>query len=162
MRHRTNRFDVLGDVVSNQTVTAGGCVFEPAVFVEHRNRHAVHFRFDHDRDLFVRQKSRDPFVEIRDLIFGIRVVETQHRNPVLNLGERLKRLATHALSRGIRRDQFRKFRFQIDQFFVKPIVFAIANRWRGFFVVATVVLLNLVSELSDSLRRLRLVFGHEP
>ena len=98
MRHRANRFDVLGDVVSDQTVTAGGCVFEPAGLVHHRHSHAVQFRFDHDRNLFVRQETRDAFVEVRDLILGISVVETKHRDPMLDLGECLKRFAADALS----------------------------------------------------------------
>ena len=83
-------------------------------------------------------------------------------SPVLNLRESLERLAADLLGRRIRRHQFRKFRLQIDQFFVKPVVFAIGDGWRGFLVIAAIVLLDLLSELCDSLRRLSLVFGHNP
>jgi hypothetical protein len=80
---------------------------------------------------------------------------------MLDLGEYLKRFAADALSGRIRRYQVGKFRFQIDKLFVKPVVCAIADRRRSFFVITSIVLPNLVSELCDSLRRLSLVFGHE-
>ncbi len=89
MWHRFDRLDVLRDVVADEAVAASCRIFQLTVFVHYGNRDAVHFRFDHDGNLFVGQKFRDSFVKIGDLVFGISVVETKHRNAMLNLGKGL-------------------------------------------------------------------------
>src|SRR4029450_7015874 len=89
-------------------------------------------------NFLVRQETRDPLVEIGDLIFGISVVETKHRNSMRDLSKCLERRAADALCRRVGRDQVRKFRFKIDKFFVKPVVVAIADYRGGLLVIEPV------------------------
>ena len=99
MGDRSNCFNVLGDIVTDQTIATSGCVFEFAIFVHHRHGHAVDFWLDHHRNFLVRQEASDPFVEVSDFLFRIGVVETKHRHAMVNLSESLERFAPDALSR---------------------------------------------------------------
>ena len=81
---------------------------------------------------------------------------------MLNLRESLERFAADALGWRIGRDEVGKFRFKIDQLLVKPVIFAVADGWRGFLVITPVVFADHPPQLGDSLCRLSLVFGHEP
>ena len=159
--HRTDRSDILGDIVAHRSVAARCCLTQPAVFVNERNRNAVHFWLDHHRDFFVRQQALDPGVKIFHFLFRVGVVEAEHRDEMRHLLKRFKRFSADTLSGRIRRDQIGKLRLQIDEFLVEAVVFAVADDWRSFFVVEPVVLADFVSQLLDSLCRLRFVLGHE-
>ena len=58
----------------------------------------------------------------------------------------------------MRGDELRKLRLEIDQFFIKPIVFPIADGGRRFFVVAAVMLSDVAPQRFDPRARFR--FGH--
>src|SRR6266487_4555620 len=78
-----------------------------------------------------------------------------------NLFECFERCSAHTLSGGIQRNKIRESRLQSDQFLVKPVVLAIADYRRGFVIIETVVLPDLVSQLLETLCSLRFVFSHE-
>ena len=80
LRHRADRSDVLRDIVAHVSVSAGGRLSQLAVFVNERDRNAIHFRLDNHRDLFVRQKPLDARVEIFHFLFRVSVVEAEHRD----------------------------------------------------------------------------------
>src|SRR5207244_2266727 len=71
---------------------------QPAVFVNERNRNAVHFWLDYHRDLFVRQKPLDTGVKIFHFLFRVSVIETEHWDQMRNLLERFKRFSADSLS----------------------------------------------------------------
>ena len=78
-----------------------------------------------------------------------------------DLRECLQRFRTDVLGRRIRRGQLRKRRFKIDQFPIKLVIFAIADRRRRFFVIAPIVFLNFFAQRNNSLFCARLVMRHE-
>ena len=160
-RHRANGFNVARDIVADQTVAAGGGVTQLSFFVNERNGHAVHLWLNHDRDCFIRQEARDARVKVGDFFFGVSVVQAEHRQAVLDLGESLERPATHALGRRIGRDQRWDPRFKVDELFVETVVFLVADRGSRLFVITAVVLFDLAPQLFDPLRCLSLVFGHK-
>ena len=149
MRHRANRFDVLRDIVADKTVATRRGILQPAFFVHHRHRNAIHFGLNDDWDFFVRQKARDSFVKIHHLFFGIGVVEAEHRRAVLDLRKRLERFSADALSWRIGREEIRKLRFEINKLLVEPVVLAIADDRRGVLVIQPVVLADFFSQLRD-------------
>ena len=57
-----------------------------------------------------------------------------------------QRFSADALRGRIWRDKIGKLRFEIDEFLVKPVVFAIANDRRSFLVVKPVVFPDFVPE----------------
>jgi len=77
-----------------------------------------------------------------------------------DLLERLQRFSANTLSGGVRPDKIRELRLEIDEFLVKPVVFAIADYRRSFVVVETVVPADLMSKLLDTLCGLLLVDCH--
>ena len=89
LRHRTDRSNILSDVVAHVSVPPCCCQAQPAVFVNERNGNAVHFWFNHHRDLFVRQKPLDTGVKIFHFLFRVSIIETEHRDQMRNLLERL-------------------------------------------------------------------------
>ena len=84
---RADRAGILGDVVALHAVAARGGVLQRAIFVEKRNRDTVNLRFDDHRNLTPGQDLLDASVKLRDLVFGIGVVQTEHRDAVANLRE---------------------------------------------------------------------------
>src|SRR5262249_31083222 len=100
-------------------------------------------------NLLVRQETRDPFVKIRHLVFGIRVVETEHWRSVLDLCERLQRLSTDALRWRIGGKEIRKLPFEVNKIFIGPVVIAVADDRRGVLVIQPVVFADFVSQLPD-------------
>ena len=133
----------MGDIITDRSVAARRRITQLAFLVKQRHRHAIHFRLDHDRDFLVRQQPLEPAVKIFHLLFRVSVVEAEHRDPVSDLAESFQRLAADALGGGMRRRQFREPFFEIAQLTVKRVVFAIADRWRRFFVIAAIMLLDL-------------------
>ena len=99
VRHRLNRLDVLSYVVADETVSARGRVFKFPFFVHDRDSHPIDFRLDHNWNFFVRQKPRNPLVEIRDFLLRVSIVEAEHRHPMLDLRKSLKGFAADALAR---------------------------------------------------------------
>src|SRR4029077_5837325 len=108
-----------------------------------------HFRLNDNGDFFVRQQARDSFVKIRDFVFGISVVETEHRRAVLDLRKRLERFSADALSWRIGREETRKLRFEINKLLVEPVVLAVADDKSGVLVIQPVVLADFLSQLRD-------------
>ena len=159
--HRSNGANVLSDVVADHPIPTRGRVSQFSVFVEKRNGHAVYFWLDYDWNLFVRQKARDAPVKIGDFRFGISVVETEHRQAMLDLSEGFEGLATDALGWRIGCDKLRKSGFKIEKFPVEPVVFTVANYRRGFFIIMAVVLFDFATQLFDSLARRSLRFCHK-
>ena len=134
---------------------------KPTLFVQQRNGDAVHFWFDHNRNLLVGQQSCNSLVKISYLIFGVGVVEAEHGREVLDLRERLEWFSADALSRRIRNEKIRKLRLQIDKFPVEAVVFAVTDDRLGLFIIKPVVLPNFIAQLLESFCSLRFVFGHE-
>ena len=149
MRHGANCFDVLSDVIADKTVATGSRIFQPAFFIHHRHGDPVDFRLDHHRNFLVRQQTSDSFVKIRDLFFGIGIIEAKHRRAVLDLRKCFKRLSTYALRWRIGREEVGKLRFVINELLVEPVVLAVTDDGRGILVIQPVVLANFLSQLSD-------------
>ena len=87
------------DVVAHRPVTARRGIAQPPMFIEKRNCDTIHFRLDYDRDFLVRQETRDARVKVGDLIFGVSIVETEHRYTMRDLRESFERFAAHPLRR---------------------------------------------------------------
>src|SRR2546423_15492181 len=73
---------------------------------------------------------------------------------MLDLRESLQRLSTDTLCRRIWSNELGELRFEIDEFFVKPVVFAIANDWCSFLVIKPVVLADFLAQLRNPFHRL--------
>src|SRR4029077_6894731 len=114
--------DILRDVVADSSVAARGGVTKLSIFIKQRDRHAVDFWLDHNRDLFIRQKLRNARIKIRDLLLGIGIVEAKHRNQMRDLLERLQRFSAYALRRRIRRRQLRELCFKVDKLLIELVV----------------------------------------
>src|SRR4029434_7899092 len=72
--YRTDCSNILSDVVAHGSVPSRCCLAQPAVFVNERNRNAVHFWLDYHWDLFVRQKSLDTGVKIFHFLSQVGVI----------------------------------------------------------------------------------------
>ena len=96
--HRTDRSDILSDIVAYRSIPARRCLTQPAVFVNERNRNAVHLWLDHHRNFLVRQQALNASVKILHLLFGISVVETEHRDEMRHLLERFEGFPADTLS----------------------------------------------------------------
>ena len=160
-RDRANGFDILGDVIADHAVPARGGMLQLALLVGQRDGHAIDFRLDHDRDFLVREQSSDPCIKARYFFFRVRIVQTQHRNPMPNLRKSLEGSAADPLGGRIGRGQLRETLFQIGQLLVEPVVLAVAHDRCSFLVVKPVMLCNLLPQLRHSLCGLRLVPSHD-
>ena len=70
---------------------------------------------------------------------------------MVDLRERLERFAADALCRLIGRDELRKLCLKIDKLPVEPVIFAVADCWRRFFIITAVVLADLRAQFLDAL-----------
>ena len=70
---------------------------------------------------------------------------------MLDLGESLERLTTHAPRGRVGGDETGEARFKVDKPRVELIVLAVADGWRRFLVIAAIVLLDFTAQLGDSL-----------
>src|SRR5262249_1261876 len=121
---------------------------------------AIHLGFDYNWDFLVRQQSRDSRTKIRDLLFGVSVVEAKHRHSMRNLGERFQRLSAHVLRRRIWSNEVWELRFKIDKLAVQPVVLAVADYRCGLLVIEAIVLPDVLLQLCDALCRLLLIKRH--
>ena len=96
--HRTDRSNILSDVVAHVSVPPRCRLAQSAVFVNERNGNAVHLWLDHHRYLFVRQKPLNTGVKIFHFLFRVSVIETEHWDQMRNLLERFKRFSADSLS----------------------------------------------------------------
>ena len=96
--HRTDRSDILSNIVAYRSIPARCCLTQPAIFVNERNRNAVHLWLDHHRNFFVRQQALNASVKIFHFFFGVRVVEAEHRDEMRYLVERFEGFSADTLS----------------------------------------------------------------
>ena len=150
----------MGDIVAHVSVSARRRLAQFAVLVNERNCDTIHLWLDYDRNFFVRQKALDAGIKIFHFLFRVCVVQAEHRNQMGDLFKCFQRFSADALCGRIRRDKIGKLRFEIDEFLVEPVVFAISNYGRSFFVVEVIVFPDFVPELLDPLCGFFLVHGH--
>ena len=68
---------------------------------------------------------------------------------MLDLCKRFQRFSADVLSWRIGREEIRKLRFKINEVFVKPVVFPVADDGRRILVIQPVVLADFLSQLRD-------------
>ena len=109
---RADRPQVVGDVLADAPVAAGGAAGQDAVLVGQRHRQAVDLRLGRVADLLggdveSLEQVADPLLPGPQLLLVAGVAEREHRLGVLDLGEAVKRLRADPLGRRVGREQLR-------------------------------------------------------
>jgi hypothetical protein len=109
-RDRRDRAQVVGDVLADLAVAAGGAPLELAVAVEQRHRQAVDLRLADERevrvlDALAGQVVAHPRHPGAQLLLRAGVGQGEHGLQVLDLLQLGDRLAADPLGRGVRRDE---------------------------------------------------------
>ncbi|OQA27809.1 MAG: hypothetical protein BWY59_00991 [Verrucomicrobia bacterium ADurb.Bin345] len=148
-RNVPDGLDVGGDVVACRSVAARRADDQRALFVTDADGDPVHLRFQDVLHGLAGQELAHACVELAQLVERVRVVERHHRDRVAHGREFLQRFAADALGGGVGRDERGELRFEVLEFAVEAVVFAVGNFRPGLDVVQAVVAVELLAELLD-------------
>lgn len=156
-RDVADRADVLRDVVAGGAVTAGGCVFQGAIFVKKGHGHAIDFWLQGYGDFLTAQVFLEAFVKGDELGFGsVRVfqlehiVDAEHRDGVLDLGETVERFRADALGGRVGIGEGGVAFFEVFEFAEELVVFGVGDFRLGIGVVEPVVVVDELPQLRDA------------
>ena len=157
-RYRLDRPQVLGHVLADLSIAAGGAALEDAVAVDERDREAVDLRLgdELDRGVLDAVLGEQPLRALQpgaQLLLVARVREREHRREVLDRGEALQRGRADALGRRFGGAQVGVLGLDVAQLVEQRVVVRIGDLRVVEDVVAAVVLLDLPSQRLGALRR---------
>ena len=127
--NRLDRPRVMRDVLTGSPVTACRGDLEHAIDVHEADRSAIELWFRGVFDLAVGQVEplSDTLVEVAEFLFGKRVVQRQHRQPVCHRAEAGDGFVANSLGRRIGSDEFGVISFQALQFAHQAVVLDVGN-----------------------------------
>ena len=151
-RDRADRAQVLGHLLADLAVAAGGAAHEHAVLVDERDREPVDLRLGHEAR---RRPSPRPGAPASapsahpggHLLLVARVGERQHRLEVAHLLELVERLGADALRGRVRRPQLRVLGLEVAQLVQQRVVLGVRDLGVVEDVVAVVVVVELPPQL---------------
>ncbi len=131
-RNRTNRPDVRRDLFPTDSIAARRAAHERPVLVGEREAQAVDLQFRDVIHLLHRLPGRGETppharIELTQLLFGVRVVETEHRLGVLDGLEAGGRAAADALGRRIGRDEIGVLGFEALELLHERVEFGVGQ-----------------------------------
>ncbi len=139
-RHRRHSPRVGGDFLSDHTISARGCAYQPTLFIRKSDRQPVNLRLDDELPSGVcRHQSLDTFEPRPQLVLTERISKTHHRHGVLHADESFPRLCTNPLSRRVRRNPIWMARLNVLQLPHEEIVVVVTDLWFVQHVVTMVV-----------------------
>jgi hypothetical protein len=143
--------EVRRHVLALEAVAAGRADGEAPLLVHQLHAGAVELRLAHVLHRLVRlQQAPDAFVEGDQLFAAHGIVERQHRDAVLDLGEALGGRGADPLARGVQPRKSRVLAFQLLELAQQPVVLRIGDLRLVQDVVEPAVAVQLEGEFVDS------------
>ena len=144
-----NGAHVGGYVLAPVAITPGGALHQAAIFVTQADGQAIQLGLGAVGHLFHPKKLAHPFVEIRQFPVAEGVAQGQHGDLVTHLGKFLEGFSPHSLGGRVRRDQLGVGGFQFLEFAQQAIVLAVRYFWIVEDVIAIVVVVDLLAQVTD-------------
>ena len=149
-----NGFDVGGDIFAPDAVAPGDAAEQEAVFVGEAEGHAVDFEFSDVTEIFAWEFAADAGFELPEFVFGVGVVQAEHRDVVDNGGKGFTQVGADALGGGIGADEVGVFGFEVDEFPEEPIEVLVRDDGGAQDIVPVVVFVEFPDESVDVVCRL--------
>jgi len=139
---RGHRLQVLGDILAQPPVAAGGAPNEPALLVQQGDAQAVHLGLADVGEGFAGEGPLQARLEFPDLLGGVGVVQAEHGHPVLDRGEAFGHGAADALGGGVWGGELRVGRLQLLELVEQAVILRVGDLRPGQDVVAVAVVVQ--------------------
>ena len=149
--------DVGGYVLAHLAVAARDAAHQLAVLIGERHGKAIQLQFRHVFHLVAARQFAHAAVKVAQVVNRIGVVEAHHGRRVAHLGEFRGGRASHALRRGVGRDELRMLEFEFLQALHQLVELEVGDLRIVEHVVAVLVVADFVAQLGNFLLD---VFGH--
>src|SRR5215471_5938728 len=149
--NRMNGAHISGDDFSSAAVSSSNGFVEQSVFIDERNAQAVDLELGDVIDGVGFRQLRHTARPVCKFLFGIRILEAEHRPRKRVRRKFFRRFTADALSRGIRRDQLRVLRFKLLELPHQLIEIEVGYGGLIQDVVAVFVLAKLLPQLLDAI-----------
>ena len=153
-RDRPDRTRVRRHVVAADPVAARHGPRQPALLVVERHRQPVDLELRGVGDLALADLAEDALLELAQLLFGVGVVEAQHRHPVLEARKLARRLLAHALGGAGGRHQLGELGLELAQLALERVVLLVGDHRLREHVIQLLVSPDLLAQPGDPLRGL--------
>jgi hypothetical protein len=116
-----------------------------------RHRQAVDLELGGVDDLLLSHDAEDPLLELPELVLAVGVVEAEHRDPVGEGGELVRRGLPHPLGGAVGGHEVREAPFQVPELALQRVVLPIGDLGAAEDVVEVLVPADLFPKLSNPL-----------